>query len=78
VSPDDKTPPPQPPRRPPGPPPLKPPANPVDNQALAERRMREEMARQRRQEEQHLKALKVGCISIIAVTILAMVIAFMF
>ena len=39
--------------------------------------MRDEMARQRRQEEAHLKTLKFGCIGIIAALILAMVIGFL-
>jgi hypothetical protein len=44
----------------------------------AEQRMLQEMARQRRVEEAHLRNLKFGCIGIIAFVLLAMVIAFFF
>lgn len=86
MSPDDKIPPPQPlrpqPPRPqaPRPQPPKPPpraVNPADDPQRAEQRMREEMARQRNQEDAHLEAMKFGCIGIIVVLILAMVIAFL-
>ncbi len=44
----------------------------------AEQRLLQEMARQRRAEEAHLKALKFGCIGVIVAIVLAMVIAFLF
>ena len=81
MSPDDKTPPrpqwarPRPPQPPGAPPP--PPPRPVADPAEAEKRMRDEMARQRRQEEAHLKSLKFGCIGVIVALVLAMVIAFL-
>lgn len=43
----------------------------------AEERMRVEMARQRREEERSLKAVKLGCITIIVVLVLALVAGFM-
>ena len=44
----------------------------------AERRMRDEMARQRRAEEAQLKAVKVGCIGIIVAVVVIMVVLFLF
>ncbi|MBI2207063.1 MAG: hypothetical protein HYU41_24780 [Candidatus Rokubacteria bacterium] len=49
-----------------------------DELRRAEQRVRQEMARQRRAEEAHLRNLKFGCIGIIAFMLLAMVIAFFF
>ena len=79
MSPDDKTPPQRPqwarPRTPGQPPPKPQPsqADPLE----AEKRLREEMGRQRRQEEAQLKTLKVGCIGVIVALLVAMVIAFL-
>jgi hypothetical protein len=44
----------------------------------AERRMRDEMARQRRAEEAQLKAVKYGCIGIIVAVVVIMVVLFLF
>jgi hypothetical protein len=44
----------------------------------AEQRMREEMGRQKRQEEAQLKTLKFGCVGLLVALVLAMVVAFFF
>jgi hypothetical protein len=52
------------------------PAKQQDEQRLAEARVRSEMARQRRQEEAQLQALKIGCFGISALIVIALAIAF--
>ena len=47
-------------------------------QQRAERRMRDEMVRQRRAEEAQLKAVKFGCSGIIVAVILIMIVLFVF
>jgi hypothetical protein len=43
---------------------------------LAETRLRNEMARERRKEEAEMKAVKIGCSAILALMVLAMVVMF--
>jgi hypothetical protein len=50
----------------------------ADETRRAEQRMLQEIARQKREEEAHLKALKFGCIGVIVAIVLAMVLAFLF
>jgi hypothetical protein len=79
VSPDDETQPPRPkwaqPRPPRDP---APPKVPEGDPQQAEQRMREEMGRQKRQEEAQLKTLKFGCVGLLVALVLAMVVAFFF
>ena len=53
------------------------PPEPDEQRRLAERRMMDEMTRQRRAEAQQLVTLRYGCLSVIGLLILLLVLGFM-
>jgi hypothetical protein len=62
----------------PGPKPPAPAPPPEEQHQVAERRLRDEMARHRRAERQQMAALKWGCISVLAAIVVFLVIGFIF